>query len=146
MFQQSSDYISRPITAHGQMRRLPIKVLDMALLILVTVPTMSSLLSTCACFLRVGRFSSGDLPPLSLACGWLLSANGSLFREWRRLQGLRVEDPSVLEKGGRTDPRSGPGRLAWADRPRPIPARFGHPFAPVGPRVIMNFAPPFASF
>jgi hypothetical protein len=47
----------------------------------------------------------------------------------------------VQEKGGRTDPGSGPGRPAWADRPRPIPARFGRPFAPVGPHVIMHFAP-----
>jgi hypothetical protein len=47
----------------------------------------------------------------------------------------------VQGKGGWTDPRSGPGRLAWADRPRPIPARLDRPFAPVGPRVIMHFAP-----
>jgi hypothetical protein len=47
----------------------------------------------------------------------------------------------VHEKGGRTDPRSGPGRPFWADRPRPIPARFGRPFAPVGPYVFMHFAP-----
>jgi hypothetical protein len=43
---------------------------------------------------------------------------------------------------GRTDPRSGPSRSAWADRPRPIPARFGRPFTPVGPHVFMHFAPP----
>jgi hypothetical protein len=82
-----------------------------------------------------------DLPPLSLACGWLLGANVSLSCEWRRLHELRVEDPSVQEKEGRTDLRSGPSRPAWADRPRPIPARFGRPFAPVGPHVFMHFAP-----
>jgi hypothetical protein len=31
--------------------------------------------------------------------------------------------------------------LGQADRPRPIPARLGRPFAPVGPQVIMHFAP-----
>jgi hypothetical protein len=49
-------------------------------------------------------------------------------------------------KRGRTDPRSGPGRPAWADRPRPIPARFGRPFSLVGPHVFMHFPPPFALF
>jgi hypothetical protein len=87
----------------------------------------------------------GDPPPkislLSLACGWPLGANGSLFREWRHLQGLRVEDPSGARKGGQNDPGTGPGWPAWADRPRPIPARLGRPFAPVGPQVIMHFAP-----
>jgi hypothetical protein len=47
----------------------------------------------------------------------------------------------VQEKEGRTDAGSGLGRPAWADRPRPISARFGRPFAPVGPQVIMHFAP-----
>jgi hypothetical protein len=124
----------------------PIKVLDMALLIMVTLPTVSSFFSTCRCFLRGGRSSSGDLPHLSLACGWPLGANGSLLCEWRRLQGLRVEDPSGARKGSRTDVGSGPGQPAWADRPRPIPARFGRPFAPVGPQVIMHFAPSICMF
>jgi hypothetical protein len=119
----------------------PIKVLDMAQLIMVTLPTVSSFFSTCGCFLRVGWSSFGDLPPLSLACGWPLGVNGSPLYEWRRLQGLRVEDPLGARKGGRTDPRSGPGRPAWADRPRPIPARFGRPFALVDPHVIMHFDP-----
>jgi hypothetical protein len=44
-------------------------------------------------------------------------------------------------KGSRIDTRSGLGRPAWADWPRPISARFGRPFAPVGPQVIMHFAP-----
>jgi hypothetical protein len=81
-------------------------VLDMASLIMVTLPTVSSFFSTCGCFLRVGRSSSGDLPPLSLDCGWPLGANGSLFCEWRRLQGLRVEDPSGARKGGPNRPRN----------------------------------------
>jgi hypothetical protein len=118
----------------------PIRVLDRAL-IMVTLQTVSSFFSTCGCFLRVGWSSSEDLPPLSLACGWPLGANVSLFREWWRLQGFRVEDPSGAGKGGRTDPRSGPGRPAWAGRPRPIPVRFSRPFAPVGPHVIMHFSP-----
>jgi hypothetical protein len=90
-------------------------------------------------------FELGDPPPeislLSLACGWPLGANCSLFREWRRLQGLRVEDPSGARKRGRTDPETGPGQPVWADRPRSISGRLGRPFAPVGPQVIMHFAP-----
>jgi hypothetical protein len=68
-------------------------------------------------------------------------ANGSLPCECWRLQGFRVEDPSGARKGGRTDAGSGLGRPPWADRPRPISARFVRPFAPVGPQVIMHFAP-----
>jgi hypothetical protein len=112
----------------------------MAPLIVVTLLVVSSFFSTCECFLQVRRSSSGNLPPLSLACGWPLGVNGSLFCEWRCLQDFRVEDPSGARKGGRTDPRSGPGRPAWADRPRLISARFGRPFAPVGSRVIIYFA------
>jgi hypothetical protein len=82
-----------------------------------------------------------EISPLSLACGWPLSVNGSLFREWQHLQDFRVEDPSGARKGDRTDPGTGPGRPAWADRPTPIPARLGRPFASVGPQVIMHFAP-----
>jgi hypothetical protein len=66
--------------------------------------------------------------------------NGSPPVEWRCLQGFRVED-LVQGKGGRTDPWSGQGGPAWADRPRPFSAWFGRPFAPVGPQVIMHFAP-----
>jgi hypothetical protein len=72
----------------------------MAPLIMVTLPTVSSFFSTCGCFLRGGRSPSGDLPPLSLACGWPPSANGSPFSEWRCLQGFRVEDPSGARKRG----------------------------------------------
>jgi hypothetical protein len=115
----------------------------MAPLIMVTLPTVSSFFSTCGCFLRDGRSSSGDLPPLSLACGWPLGANGSLFCEWRRFQGLRVEDPSGARKGGLNRPwnwarPAGLGRPAQA---HPGLARLGHPFALVGPQVIMHFAP-----
>jgi hypothetical protein len=112
-------------------------------LIMVTLLTVSSFFSTCGCFLRVGRsFSRRSPSSLSLACGWPLGANGSLSCEWRRLHELRLKVLRVQEKeGGRTDPRSGLGRPAWADRPRPIPARFGRPFSPVGPHVFMHFAP-----
>jgi hypothetical protein len=108
---------------------------------MVTLPTVSSFFSTCGCFLRGGRSPYGDLPPLYLACGWPLGTNDSLSCEWRRLQGFRVEDPSGARRGGRTDPRSGLGRPAWADRPRPTSARFGRPFAPAGPHAFMHFAP-----
>jgi hypothetical protein len=78
---------------------------------------------------------------LSLACGWplgqmaLCPANGGVSRN------LGLKDLRVQEKGGRTDPQSGPGRSAWADRPRPIPPRFDRPFSPVGPHVFLHFAP-----
>jgi hypothetical protein len=103
----------------------PIKVLDMAPLIMVTLPTVSSFFSTCGCFLWVGRSSSGDLPPLSLACGWPLGANGSPPCEWRRLQGLRVEDPSGARKGGPNRPRNWarPAGLGWPAQAHPSPVR-----------------------
>jgi hypothetical protein len=82
-----------------------------------------------------------SLSSLSLACGWPPSANGSLLCEWRRLSGFRVENSSGARKGGRTDRRSGPGRPAWADRPKPTSARFGRPYAPVGPHIFMHFSP-----
>jgi hypothetical protein len=91
----------------------PIKVLDIAPLIMVTLPIVSSFFSTCGCFLRDGRSSSGDLPPLSISCGWPLSANGSLSCEGAsRTLGLKILQ--VQGKGGRTDPRSGrwPGSVA----------------------------------
>jgi hypothetical protein len=47
----------------------------------------------------------------------------------------------VQGKGGRTDAVTGLERPAWVDRPRPITARLSRPFAPVGPHVIMHFAP-----
>jgi hypothetical protein len=108
---------------------------------MVSLTTVSSFFSTCGCFLRDGRSSSRDLPPLSLACGWPLGVNGSLHANGGTSRTLGLKILWVQGKGGRTDPRSGPGRPAWADRPRPIPTRFGRPFAPVGPQVIMHFAP-----
>jgi hypothetical protein len=94
-------------------------VLDIAPLIMVSLPTVSSFFSTCGCVLRGGRSPSGDLPPLSLACGWPPGGNGSLPCEWRRLQGFRVKDPSGARKGGPNQPAewagpAGLGRPAWA--------------------------------
>jgi hypothetical protein len=102
----------------------PIKVLDIAPLIMVTLPTVSSFFSTCGCFLRDGWSSSGDLPPVSLACGWPLGANGSSLCEWRRPQDFRVEDPSGARKGGSNRPPewakpAGLGRPALA-HPGPV--------------------------
>jgi hypothetical protein len=91
-------------------------MLDIALLIMVTLPTVSSFFSTCGCFLRDGRSSSGDLPPLSLACGWPPGANVSFPCEWRCLQDFRVEDPSGLRKGGPNRPPEW-ARLAGLGRP-----------------------------
>jgi hypothetical protein len=128
MFQQRNDYISRPITTHGRIRRLPHQGARHGTIDMVTLPTVSSFFSTCGCFLRVGRSSCGDLPPLSLACGWPLGANGSLFCEWRRLQGLRVQDPSGARKGGLKGLRN------WA-RPaglgRPTQGHFGSVRSPL---------------
>jgi hypothetical protein len=124
----------------------PIKVLDTTPLIMVTLPTVSSFFSTCGCFLRDGWSSSEDLPPLSLACGWPLGANGSLSCEWRRLHELRVENPSSARKGGGNRPSEW-ARPAGLGRPaRAHPALFGHPFAPVGPHAFMHFAPPLVPF
>jgi hypothetical protein len=91
----------------------------MAPLIMVTLPRVSSSCSTSGCFIRVGRSSSRDLPPLSVACGSPLGVNGSLFCEWRRLQRIRVEDPSGARKGGPNRPQNwarpaGLGRSAQA--------------------------------
>jgi hypothetical protein len=106
----------------------PIKVLDIAPLIMVTLPMVSSFFSTRGCFLRDGRSSSGDLPPLSLACGWPPGVNGSPSSEWRCLQGFRVENPSGARKGRPNRPPewakpTGLGRPAHA---HPGPVRSPH--------------------
>jgi hypothetical protein len=119
----------------------PIKVLDMAPLIMVTLLTVYSFFSTCGCFLWVGRSFSEDLPPLSLACGWPLSANGSPSCEWRRLHELRVEAPSSARKGGPNRPWKWARSAGLGQPAQAHPGRFGHPFAPVGPHVFMHFAP-----
>jgi hypothetical protein len=142
MFQQSSDYISRSITTHGQMRRLPHQgarhsTVDhgdasdgvFLLLHLWVLPSRWSIL------LR------RPLSPLSLACGWPPGANGSLPANSGASRTLGLKILRVQGKGGRTDPRSGPGRPAWADQPKPTSAQFGRPFAPVGPHAFMHCAP-----
>jgi hypothetical protein len=82
-----------------------------------------------------------DLPP-PLSSLWMASrANGSLSCEWRCLQQLTVEGSFVQEKGERTNPRSGPGRSAWADRPGSV--------TPSLPWVLMylwTLRPPLAPF
>jgi hypothetical protein len=89
---------------------------------MVTLLTLSSFFSTCGCFLRGGWSPSGDLPPLSLACGWPPGANGSLPCEWWRLQGFRVEDPLGARKGGPNRRRKGAGPAGLG---RPAQAHFG---------------------
>jgi hypothetical protein len=91
-------------------------------------------------------FEVGDLPPkisllsLQLVDGLLVRMALSLSNGGAsRVLGLKIL--RMQGKGGRTGHRSGLGRPAWADRPGPISARFGRPFAPVGPHVIMHFAP-----
>jgi hypothetical protein len=105
----------------------PIKVLDMAPLIMVTLLTVSSVFSTCGCFLRVERSFSRtiSLLSLSLTCGWPLGANGSLSCEWRLLHELRVEGSSGSRKGGPNRPLEW-ARPAGLDRPaqaHPAPVR-----------------------
>jgi hypothetical protein len=125
MFQQSSDYISRPITTHGQIRRLPHQgarhgTVDhgdasdgvFLLLHLWVLP------SRWAIFLRRSPSSLSSLWMASW-CEWLSPC------EWRCLQGLRVEDSSGARKGGPNRPRNwarpaGLGRPAQA---HPGPAR-----------------------
>jgi hypothetical protein len=65
----------------------------------------------------------------------------SVFANGGASNNLGLKDLRVQEKGGRTDPPCGPGRLAWADRPRPIPSWFSRPFAPVVPHVFLHFTP-----
>jgi hypothetical protein len=91
-------------------------------------------------------FELGDPPPeISLLSLYLVDglsvrmalcfANGGASRDL----GLKIFQ--VQGKGGRTDPGTGPGRPAWADQPRPIPARLGRPFAHVGPHAFMHLSP-----
>jgi hypothetical protein len=121
MFQQGSDYISRSITTHGQMRRLPHQgarhsTVDhgdasdgvFLLLHLWVLPSRWSIL------LRRSPSS------LSLACGWPLGANGSPLCEWQRLQDFRVEVPSGARKGGPNRPRDW-ARAAGLGRPAQAP-------------------------
>jgi hypothetical protein len=70
----------------------------------------------------------------------LSSTNGGASRHLG-LKILRVQG-----KGGRTDPGTGLGRPAWADRPKPIPTWFGRPFSPVGPHAFIHSPPPLAPF
>jgi hypothetical protein len=124
----------------------PIKVLDIAPLIMVTLSTVSSFFSTCGCFLRDGRSSSEDLPPLSLACGWPPGANGSPSASGGASRTLGLKILWVQGKVGRTDPRSRPGWLTWADRPGSISARFGRPSLPWVLRWLCILPPPLALF
>jgi hypothetical protein len=75
----------------------PIKVLDVFLLLHLWVLPLSWAI-----------LLPNDLPPLSLACGWPLGANGSLSCKWRHLHELRVEGSSGARKGGPNRP------LEWA--------------------------------
>jgi hypothetical protein len=103
-------------------------VLDIAPLIMVTLPTVSSFFSTCGCFIRGGRSPSRDLPPLSLSCGWHLGVNGSLLCEWWRLQGFRVENPSCVRKGGPNRPPKWAGPTGLG---RPAQSHLGPVWSPL---------------
>jgi hypothetical protein len=109
----------------------PIKVLDIAPLIMVSLPTVSSFFCSEGASFEVDDLPSGDLPPLSLACGWPPGANGSPPCEWRRLQGFRVEDPSGARKGGPNRPSgwAGPAGLG-----RPAQAHLGPVRSPLHSR------------
>jgi hypothetical protein len=85
----------------------------MALLIMVTLRTVSSFFSTCGCFLRGGRSPSGDLP-LSLDCGWPPGANGSPPANGGASRVLGLKILRVQGKGGRTNAGTRLGRPAQA--------------------------------
>jgi hypothetical protein len=133
----------------------PIKALSIAPLIMVTLPTVSSFSSGCVVVgprrsppLVVAYFESSDPPrewslssPSFLACGWPLSRMALSLYEWRHPQRLRVTSSSRSVNGGPNWRRDGPGWPAWANRPKPISARSGCPFAHVGRLDIFHFAP-----
>jgi hypothetical protein len=56
-----------------------------------------------------------------------------------RALGLKIL--RVQGRGGANRPPEWASWPAWTDQPRPISARFGRPFAPVGSRVIIYFTP-----
>jgi hypothetical protein len=111
---KGSDYISRSITTHGQMRRLPLQgarhgTVDhgdtsdgvFLLLHLWVLPSRWVILL---------RRSPSSLYSLWMAsrCEWL-----SLC-EWRRLQDFRVEDPSGARKGGANRPTQAHPSPVWS--------------------------------
>jgi hypothetical protein len=104
----------------------PIKVLDMALLIMVTIPTVSSFFSTCGGFLRVERSFSRTISLLfSLDCGWPLGQMALYFANGGGSSNLGLKDLRVQEKGDRTDPRSRawPANLGRPAQAHPSPVR-----------------------
>jgi hypothetical protein len=118
-----------------------IKVLIMAPLIMVSLPTVPSFFSTRGCFLRGGWSPSGDPPPLSSLwmafwCEWLspLSNGGA--------QAFRVQDPSGARKTGLNRPPkwAGPAGLG---PPRPGSVT---PFAPWVLMHLCTLPPPLAWF
>jgi hypothetical protein len=125
MFQQGSDYISRSITTHGQMRRLPHQgarhgTVDhgdasngvFLLLLLWVLPSRWSILL---------QRSPSSLSSLWMAswCEWLSPC------EWRRLQNFRVEDPSGARKVGPNRPPewARPAGLGRPTQAHPSPVR-----------------------
>jgi hypothetical protein len=126
----------------------PIKVLDIAPLIMVTLPMVSYFSSTCGCFLRVERsFSRMISLVFSLSSLWwplgrmaLCRVNGGASRI------LGSKDLRVQEKGGRTDPRMGP--VDWLGPTGLGPCRLGS-VTPSLPWVLMylgTLPPPLAPF
>jgi hypothetical protein len=106
---------SRPITTHGRIRRLPHQGARQG-----TVdhghPSDSVFLLIHLWVLPSRWLILIRRSPSSLSSFWMASrANGSLLREWRRLQGLRVEDPSGARKGGPNRPRdwARPAGMGW---------------------------------
>jgi hypothetical protein len=125
MFQQGSNYISRSITTHGQMRRLPHQgarhsTVDHSdssngvflLLHLWVLPSRWAILL---------RRSPSSLSSLWMAsrCEWLSPC------EWWRLLDFTVEDPSGARKGGPNRPSEGarPAGLGRTAQAHPSPVR-----------------------
>jgi hypothetical protein len=61
--------------------------------------------------------------------------------EWRRLHVLRVEGSSRSRNGGQNRPWDGLGRPTWADRPRPILARFSRALRSCGSSCLYALCP-----
>jgi hypothetical protein len=101
----------------------PIKVLDIAPLIMVTLTTVSFFFSTCGCFLRDGG-PPPEISLLSLACGWPLGANGSLsFANGGASRTLGLKILRVQGKGA--EPTPGVGQASRLGPTGPGPSRPG---------------------
>jgi hypothetical protein len=83
---------------------------------------------------------------LSLACGWPLGVNGSLFANGGASRTLGLKILRVQGNGGRTDPQSGPGRQLGPTGPGPSRPGLVVPSLPWVLRWLCTSPLPFAWF